>query len=125
MRSILYTMTQTFPSYTTSSAQMAQESVSVAHLQSVVPGFPLGGRIPIDPRLMPADGVMSQSAKSHHDKDNPCHLVGSQKPVTPASGIAATKAYIPQKNADGKFVCTTVSVLPMILYPLSLRCSHN
>jgi hypothetical protein len=103
--------------------------------QAFLPECSLGGHFPIDPRLMPVDGVVPQSVVaspdarttmisqpsiSHHDEDNPHDLVGSQRrrevlpsaPGTPTArtpGIAVAKAQIPQKNSDGKFVCTTLS----------------
>jgi hypothetical protein len=100
-------------------------------------GYSSGGHIPIDPRLMPANGLMPQSilpypyAQSnlisqppiyHHENDNAGHLVRSQTRIgilpgatgrlaAPTPGSAAAKVYIPHKNADGRFVCTTLSFL--------------
>ncbi|KAH8749497.1 hypothetical protein F5883DRAFT_508676 [Diaporthe sp. PMI_573] len=123
-------MAQTISSYTVPFALMAQASMSVVQLQSGVPVFPLGDGIPIDPRLMPTDGVLPQGVSaspyaqstmipqppiSPHDKDNPCISVGFQSrgilpsapigPAPPTASIASTKAHVPQRNADGRFTC--------------------
>jgi hypothetical protein len=52
MRSIPYPMPQSIASYATSSALMAQTSVSVARTQSLLPEYSSGGHIPIDPQLI-------------------------------------------------------------------------